>query len=221
MPGSADTLLVSVDDLRSYDVGQAVAKIHSDDLFAERCLWAAQDWLGKELGFDPFVHAETFYVEAAPERRFLTADGYAYYYWPVARPAFAVADEGGTELAIGTGINAGRLIHRRGGNTATYYAGWRSTLHVLADPEGKEIALTSLPGLEDLEALPPEVPGDVFAFLCEAAVMFAQRIASGTIGIASVEQDMGQAVTRVTRLEHNALARLFDAYAKHYRPGHL
>jgi len=203
----ADTLLVTPAELLAYSRSEVAAlEDVAPDGYGALVLAAAQASLASYLGYDPFVHRvvrfrPTWYVASGmpttyepfaalgPGGAVVQVDASEYEETP-GTYTVTIAADGAVGYPVAVEVEASDPLPP----ALDVWAGWRSSNHTL-DGAGGTVALTSLPGLADLEALPPLPPPDVRAALCHAALYLARYATQA--GLSAQTVDLGAQVKTV------------------------
>lgn len=198
-----DDLLITAEQLREYSPGEQVGRIHTDQAWAERMIRAAQSALGRFLKYTAFANIRALDVRVP--------DGYTpggdAAFWPVG-PASSVLDEAGSIDALGR-IVFDTSFRVPDSGLVQYVTGWRRELQDAA-------AIQAIPYLSDLtdeeaQAI-PAVPDTVKDALAEAALIKANRVSTGTLGVQEKTQDLGTTTVRVTRTVEDAMDEVFEMH---------
>ena len=215
MAATKETILVQAIELGAYDAG-TVRKLKDDIDFALRMSMAAQDILEDYLGFNPFAHKETIYVQGSAARRIVTSAGSKWYLWPRG-PVF----EGGTVLSILEEEDIQRLVFTADGVNDTYYSGWRRDSHELDELQvivwPKDSGATPLSAIT---VLPDIVPSNIFTCICELGIYLGAR-AETNLGRNQVSMDLGtpssvvqvDPLRKLNREQQNEVDGICETYA--------
>lgn len=216
MPASNSTLLVTTDELADY-ARSTVRGFDDDPVRGQNALRAAQDALERFLGRPLFVVQRLEPWCTSGYVRIIDGTGYSSkpYHWCRAFPVVEVdtADVSRytyEEGAPGSASGVRRLYadSAPGVGVVTYYAGYRSSDHVLSGGSGDEVNLQDLTGLSGLGTLPDLVPPDIHAAICEAAILIDTTVAQGAIGTTETVESVGTATTTTRGVHASDVNRL-------------
>lgn len=193
----SDTLLVTATELQAFQRNELSAL--DTDSYAEEMLAQAQGGLERYLGYNPFVNKITRFE---PEWKRRVISEYVPYETLVYGAPVVQVDATDYESSSGyytVAISAdGFKMEVTPSNplplVVDVWAGWRSSNHNL-DGSDSKVDLTELDGLDELSALPPEVPSLMKAALCNAAVYYARYAVK--LGLNSYSVDLGAQVKQV------------------------
>lgn len=203
MAATNSTLLVTPDELADY--ARSTSRSFADDPEqGKNALRAAQDALVRYLDRPVFVEQRLEPWCTSGYVRIIDGTGYANkpYHWCRAYP---VVECDTTDVSLytyeegspGSSEGVRRLYADSvpGVGVVTYYAGYRSSDHVLSGGSGDQVNLQDLTGLSGLGTLPDLVPPDIHAAICEAAILLDLTVAQGAIATSETTENVGTSTT--------------------------